>query len=279
MTLLRPVAVLLSLLLMLATNALATLLPINDLTTAELSARYPIPLTPAGYVFSIWGLIYLVLIGFSLYQARRTQQQSKTIDAIGWLFVFSNLLNSAWIFAWHYEELLLSVGIMIGLLISLIGIYQIIHASLKGKWDEGFSWFVRVPFSIYLGWISVATVVNVAVLLYDTNWNGFGLADVTWSAILIGIVTTLTLTLLIQRRDFAYTGVIVWALIGIIVAHSDKTPVPQAAGLAILILFLTALLRLFPSADQRRRHGQKNISDGSARPKPKSKPKKKPSPA
>ena len=109
---------------MVTVNALANILPINGVTTGELSDAYPSLFTPAGYVFGIWGLIYLLLVIFVVYQARDAQQHNLRLDALGYAFVVSCVFNIGWIFAWHYGQILLSTLFMLGILASLVVCYE-----------------------------------------------------------------------------------------------------------------------------------------------------------
>jgi translocator protein len=169
----RQVLNILTFILVVGVNGLANSLPINNQTTGEISDNYPVMFTPAGYVFSIWGLIYLGLLGFVIYQALPAQRDNPRLDRVGYWFVWSCIFNSIWIFLWHYELMLWSVLVMLGILVSLILVY--LHLEIgRNRVPLGESLLARLPFSIYLGWISVATIANVSVLLYDLGWDGFG---------------------------------------------------------------------------------------------------------
>jgi translocator protein len=228
----------LSLAAVLAVNFLATALPINNVTTAEISNRFPVLFTPAGYVFSIWGLIYLLLTGFVIYQAMPGQAGNPLLKRIGALFFFSSLFNSLWIFAWHYERTVLSLLIMLALLATLILIYSSIYSvKAAGPADR---WLVKVPFSVYLGWISVATIANVSVTLYSLGWNGWGLGGPAWTVVMISAAVILGLLAARLRRDTAFVLVLIWALIGIGVKQSAIAALQGAAwgGAAVLVLGL-----------------------------------------
>jgi len=201
-------------------NFLANALPVAGTTTGELSDLYPSLFTPAGFTFSIWGVIYVLLIIFIFYQAKGVFGQSNIpqnrflyrIDI--WFFV-SSLGNIAWIFAWHHQIIWLSMVLMLVILSSLIVIYLRlgIDRRLVGKRERD---MVNRPFSVYLGWITVATIANAAVLLIRYNWQGFGLSHQAWTLIMTGVSTILALLMLFLRKDFLFSLVIVWALIGII---------------------------------------------------------------
>ena len=158
----RTLATVATFLLTLAVNGAANALPLNGQTTAEISDRFHVFVIPAGYVFAIWGLIYLGLAAYTVYQARHADDP--VVRRLGWLPAFSNLLNAAWIPLFHYELFALTVVVMVGLLVTLVAIHQRLW-SVRHELTRATFWTVRVPFSIYLGWITVATVANAAQTL------------------------------------------------------------------------------------------------------------------
>lgn len=238
----RQILNIVTLVIMITVNALASILPINGMDTGQISDMIPSLFTPAGYVFSIWGVIYLSLIGFTVYQALPAQRDNLRLNKIGWWFLISNLFNSAWIFAWHYLQFGLSLVIMLGLLVSLLIVYTRagIGTSKAKDWKEKL--LVDVPFGIYLGWISVATIANVATVLIDIEWNGFGIAPEIWTVIVLAVGTALGIAMILRRREIAYPLVIVWAFIGIINARPEVLPVAVVAGIGAGIVFLVLLI-------------------------------------
>ena len=172
---LRQIAVIVTVLVTITINVLANALPINGLNTGEISDRFQVYFVPAGYVFSIWGLIYIGLIAYAIFQALPSQKQNPRLQATGWLVVLGGVANSLWIFLWHYEQFPATLAAMLVLLGTLIGVYLRLGTG-RTKGSAGETWAVRVPFSIYLGWITVATVANVTDVLDFVNWNGFGIA-------------------------------------------------------------------------------------------------------
>jgi len=227
-------------LLVVAVNVGANALPLNGRTAGEISDLLPSFFTPAGYTFSIWSLIYLSLLGFIIFQALPAQRQRPFQSKIGWLFVASSIANASWIFAWHYGAYLLSVFIMLAILLSLIAIYARLKIGLPGQTvSMSERIFVHLPFSVYLGWITVATIANIASVSAYLGWDGFGISGPIWSAIMMGVAVVVAGILLFNRRDFAYAGVLVWALFGIRAAQSAEPLVATvAAGTAVLILIL-----------------------------------------
>jgi benzodiazapine receptor len=237
---LRQVLVVLAVLVTLAVNVLANALPFNGLTTAEISDRFPVYFVPAGYVFSIWGLIYLGLIAYAVFQALPSQRENPLLRGSGYLVVVSALANCVWLFLWHYEQFPLTLVAMLGLLAVLILIYHEVGTG-RVPASAAETWAVRVPFSIYLGWITVATIANVTDVLYYWNWDGFGVSARDWTLILFAAVLLIAGLVSITRRDIAYNFVIVWALVGIAVKQSSaKSLVLGALVTAALVLGVLA---------------------------------------
>jgi len=226
----RQVIVVIALAATLAVNYLANALPINGQTSAEVANRLPIYFVPANYVFGIWGIIYILLIGYAVYQARPSQRENPQLRRIGYLFVLSSIANSAWLVLFHYEYFPLTMVAMVVVLLSLIGIYLRLGIG-KTEVSGAEKWLTNIPFSVYLGWITVATIANASYVLYDTNWDGFGLSGAVWATIMLVVAAAITITIIITRRDIAYTAVIVWALVGIVVKQSGTAPVAITAAL------------------------------------------------
>lgn len=229
---------------MLVVNALANALPLNGKNTGEISDSYPVLFTPAGYVFSIWGLIYIALIGFAVFQALPAQRANERINRIGGWFALSNVLNMAWLFAWHWEVLWLSVVFMVGLLACLLVIYTRLEIGLHARTSPMEQTMVDFPFSLYLGWISVATIANVSAALYAGGWNGFGLAPQVWTVIMIIVAAVLGLLMIQRRNALAYPAVLIWALIGIRVRPDQNETVGTAAAAAAFLILLYLTFRL-----------------------------------
>jgi len=230
---------LVSLLATITVNALANILPINNLQTGAVSDSFGALFTPAGYVFAIWGVIYLTLAVFAVYQVLPAQKDNARLDRVGIWFILANLFNGGWIFAWHYLQFPLSMLLMLGLLVSLLVIYlRLGIGTSKSALNE--RWLVDMPFSIYLGWISVATIANASVVLLDLNWDGFGLSETIWTVIVLVVGVILGLIMTLKRSEVFYTLVLIWAFIGITQNGSGDTVVSTTAwaGSAILAIFL-----------------------------------------
>lgn len=224
-----------------AINVLANALPLGGNTTGELSDRFQVYFVPAGYVFSIWGLIYLALIVFAVYQILPAQRENARLQRIGCLFVLSCLANCAWIFLWHYELFPWTLIAMFVLLLSLIAIYLRLGIG-RSRVSRAETWCVRVPFSIYLGWVTVATVANVTSVLDFVRWGGWGINAVAWAVIMLLVATLIGCAVAITRGDVAYVLVLVWAFIGIAVKQIRTPLVWISAALAALLLLLMAFV-------------------------------------
>jgi hypothetical protein len=241
---LRQVVVIVAALAMIVVNVLANALPINGQNTGEISDRFDIYFVPAGYVFSIWGLIYIGIIAYLVYQTLPAQRNDARMEAIAGPFVFSSLANIIWIFLWHYNAFPATLIAMLALLASLIVIYLRLGTG-RTRVNAAETWAVRVPFSVYLGWITVATIANVTQVLYFVGWNGFGLSPETWLVIMLAVAVVVAGLMAWTRRDVAYLLVLVWAFIGIALKHAAVPPVTTAAWVAtaaVVVLVVYAAL-------------------------------------
>jgi hypothetical protein len=242
----RQVTVVLTVIATITINILANALPLNGLNTGEISDRFQVYFVPAGYVFSIWGVIYIGLIAYAIYQAMPAQRQNPRLQATGWWVALGGLANIAWIFLWHYELFPLTIIAMLILLATLIVTYQRLGIG-RTRVSPGERWAVHLPFSIYLGWITVATVANITSLLYYLNWDGFGLPPEVWMWIVLAAVLAIAVLMNFTRRDIAYTLVILWALAGIAIKHAAVAEVAIPTwitfGLVALTLGAAYLLR------------------------------------
>lgn len=224
----------------LAVNGLANALPLNGLTTGEISDRFPVLFVPAGYVFSIWGLIYLGLIAFAVYQALPAQRDNEILRSISPFYWLASIANSVWIFLWHYEVFELTIVAMSTLLLSLIGIYLRLRAGEQQS-EAAFRWAVQCPFSIYLSWISVATIANTAQWLHYFNWGGCGLSNEFWTTGMLAMASGLGLAMLMREGDRAYNLVLIWAFAGIAIKQASIPAVANSAWVLALALLAAVL--------------------------------------
>lgn len=202
---------------MVAVNFLANSLPINNRSTGEISDAYPNLFAPAGLAFSIWGLIYLLLGVFVLYQfTKDSQVRAGFLAKINFFFIVSSLANLAWIFAWHYDLIGLSVLIMAVLLASLIKIADRLRVE---NFTAREKFFLATPFHVYFGWITVAAIANITVFLVGSGWNGFGLPDFVWTSIILLVGALIGILRMRKDRNIAYGLVLVWAYLGILLKH------------------------------------------------------------
>lgn len=217
-------------------NYLANAMPLGGKTTGELSAQYPNLFVPAGITFSIWGIIYILLLGFVILQFR--EENRAMVNAIGWLFTFSCILNSLWILAWHYENLALSLIIMLLLLVTLIMINYRLTPYGGG--------ITKAAFGIYLGWICIATIANVTAILVSVNWQGLGISNEVWTVVMILAGTVITLLILKTYRN-PFTGIaVIWALAGIMIARwPGHKPILVMAGISIIVIAVISVVVTF----------------------------------
>ncbi|NLE46744.1 MAG: tryptophan-rich sensory protein, partial [Chloroflexi bacterium] len=241
----RQVVNIASTLLVLVVNFLANALPLNGKNTGEISDQFDVYFVPAGYVFSIWGLIYVGLIAFTIYQALPSQWDNARLKRIGYLYPLSCLANAAWIFLWHYERFPLTLVAMLILLLALIAIYVRLHIG-REAFTFSETWLIRIPFSLYLGWITVATIANVTSLLDFLGWGGWGIAPEIWAVIMLIAATGIASLVSISRGDIPYMLVIIWAFVGIAVKHAATPTVAIAAwvttGINAAMMVVGALL-------------------------------------
>jgi benzodiazapine receptor len=239
----RQFANLITVILALTENVLATTLPLNGQNTGEISDRFQVYFVPAGYVFSIWGLIYIGWIAFTIFQFQPSQKENPRLRRLGYLFALSNLANAAWLFCWHYNQFGLSVFVMLILLGLLIASYVVLDVN-RTRVTRLEYWSVDVLFSVYLGWITVATVANISDWLYFIGWDGFGIAAQTWAVIMLAVASLLGLAMAWKRRDVGYLAVLVWAFIGIAVKQTSAPMVVVSAWMAAVLMLGLAIFSL-----------------------------------
>jgi len=225
----------------LVVNFIANALPLNNLTTGEISDQFAVLFKPAGYAFSIWGLIYIGLIVFDLYQLINANKKSNLIEQIGMWFMLSCLANAGWLFAWHYEVYPVTILLMLLLLFTLIRIYTNLKTK-TGHVSIPEYWFVHQPFSLYLGWVSVATVANMTIYLNWLGWNGFGLSDMIWFILAGMLGIALSFYFAIYRRDYIFNLVLLWAYTAIAVNNAGNGDVSTVSWILSILALLPVIL-------------------------------------
>jgi hypothetical protein len=213
---------------------------IGGKTTAQISDAYPTLITPAGYVFSIWGVIYLLLGIFVVFQALPSEKTREFREKVGWLFILSSILNIVWLLLWNFDYLSLSVVIIFLLLATLILIYlrlEIGKSNVQLREKIAF----HLPFSVYLGWITIASIENVAATLVSVKWDGFGISPETWAIIITIIALLIAILVVLTRKDVAYGLVVIWALLGIAVKQSSNRNIVTATEISAIILAITLI--------------------------------------
>jgi hypothetical protein len=234
----RQIVVVVATVAVIVVNALANALPFNGLTTGEISDSFDVFFVPAGYVFSIWGLIYVGLVAYTVYQALPAQRENPLLRSTGWPYVVSCVANITWIFLWHYLVFVPTLLAMLTLLVALLIIYLRLRIGRR-RFSTVERWLVQLPFSIYLGWITVATIANVTAVLEHVGWDGAGIAPAAWAVIMIIVAGLVTVVMNLTRRDVAYALVLVWALIGIAVAQWQAKMVAGAAVVMVAVILAT----------------------------------------
>ncbi|MCB9235594.1 MAG: hypothetical protein H6581_28315 [Bacteroidia bacterium] len=237
---------------MVTVNALANILPINGVNTGELSALYPNLFVPAGFTFAIWGVIYLLLGMFVVTHVARAFSAFKDnvpfTQGIGIWFVLSCLGNAGWIFAWHYKMVLLSLGVMLFILVCLCKIYFGLKIG-RGELKRSNRLLIHLPFSVYLGWIIIATVANVTAVLVSYHWDGFGLPEVAWAMLVIVVATMVALWAILDRGDIFLSLVTVWALFGILMKtlalHRPEIGMIISTSVGMGLIILSIAERVF----------------------------------
>ena len=233
--------------LVLVVNYLANALPLNCKNTGELSEQYPNLFTPAGLTFSIWGVIYLWLLVFVSYQIvaifrpALAARVEPIVDKIGWYFAITCIFNVAWMFAWHWEQVGLSVLIMLGFLFTLLRLNEIIGVGLF-KTNPLEKWISHVPFGIYQGWITVATIANITAFLVDFGWRGGALGEVFWTILMITVGAAAAVFILFRQNNLGHGLAVAWALYGIYLKRnialetgSDTVALVALAAMAIVL--------------------------------------------
>jgi hypothetical protein len=230
----------------LAVNYMANALPVNGLSTGEISDRFDVFFKPAGYAFSIWGVIYLGLLVFVVFQFSPARVGEDTVSRIGPFFSLNCLANAVWLLLWHYEMFTLSVAVMAVILLSLIKIYRSLNIGGK-RAAATVRWTVHLPFSLYLGWICVATIANVTIYLNWLSWDGLGIPAEIWYGIVSVLGLGLSALFALRRGDAVVSLVILWAYVAVAVHNADIGTVATVSWIAAFLAVLPVGFALFNS--------------------------------
>lgn len=233
---------------MIAVNILAETLPLAGVNTRELSQRYFTMLTPAGYAFMIWSVIYILTGCTVIYLFRHQDVEQSFQRRFAFWFAASCLMNISWLILWHYEFLILSFLAMVLLLSSLVAIYRLTRGILHPT--RGETWFVRLPFSLYLGWICTATLVNLQVVLEHAIPDlQVPSKIVAISLIIVGLLAVILLST--RNRDGVLPLPLAWGLIAIAVNHREIQSLFLTAIMSAAILVVLAIDLLIIRAGDR----------------------------
>ncbi len=235
-------------------NGAANAIPLNGRNTGEISDNFKVIFVPAGYVFSIWGLIYLGLIAYTIYHSLPSQRTNPVLAKTGWIVSLSSIANGVWIYFWHYGYYTVTLLVMLILLACLLFIFLRLNIG-RTRFSAIEKWIVSIPFSTYLGWITVATIANATALLSYIGWNGWGISDTGWTLIMLGAAVIIAGLMSFTRSDIAFTLVLAWAFVGISVRWLNLPPVNIAGFVsAAIVLLLLLLSRILPSTQKQRVH-------------------------
>lgn len=227
-------------------NYISNALPLNGLTQRDLSDRYTSLFTPAAFTFSIWGVIYLALAAFVVYQALPAQRNNTLVSKVSKLFIISCFTNIAWLFAWHYEFVSLSLLVMFGILATIVTIYRTLNINIRqATWKERL--FLRLPFSMYTAWITVATMANISVVQNAMGWDDVFMSATSWTLLKLAIVGVIGAIVVLKRLDFIYGFVIAWAAFGIM---SKQVDTPMVAGAATMLVAFAVILSTYQGIKQ-----------------------------
>ncbi|MCF7906637.1 tryptophan-rich sensory protein [Patescibacteria group bacterium] len=210
---------LVSYVIMVVVNSLANVLNFNNYTTGDISNLYPNLFAPAPITFSIWGLIYLLLFVYSIYQFKKSDNE-KLYRKINIYFILSSVANILWIFSWHNNIIPVSALLILVILFSLIKIADLLN---KEKLSKRNNILIALPFTIYFGWITIATVANITTFLVSLGWGRLGLPDYIWMIIILLIATSIGILRLFKDKRYAYGLVFIWAYTGILIKHISSS--------------------------------------------------------
>lgn len=223
-------------------NILANLIPLNGLSIGAISNQLfgDVLITPENYAFSVWGIIFLGLISFAFFQARNSQRHSPQIQRIGFLLVASSLAQILWVIVFLMRWFSLSLVAMIAILLPLMEAYRRLQVG-KQRVSPQQQWFVRIPISLYLSWLALATILNVAIALTALGWNGGGISPVLWTGIALVLAAGVAAIAAIAHKDIAYVAVFAWGLVATAVRQWG---IPELAFTALGLVAIDVVVLL-----------------------------------
>ncbi len=241
------ITTLISFIVMIVVNALANILPINGLNTGQISDSYPNLFAPIGITFSIWGLIYLLLFIYIIYQFfSKSKDLENLINKINIYFIISSIVNSIWIFSWHYKLIVFSVLLMSIILFSLIKISKITNKYNLSHVDK---LFIKIPFGIYFGWITIATIANITAFLVDLGWKNLIFPDEIWMIIILFTGVVIASITTIKEKNIFYGLVPIWAYFGIYLKHTSvlyfNNSYPNIINTTIICIFIFIITNIY----------------------------------
>jgi hypothetical protein len=244
----RQITILAAIMGSIAINTLSNIFPLKGVSVGDISNTLfaSVQIIPANYAFAIWGSIYIGLVAFGIYQLQPSQRQNPRLQRSGYLLVLACISQCAWIYLFLDRLFPLSNLAMLGILVPLMLMYQRLGIGQE-RVSRAERWFVQIPISVYLGWISVATIVNVAIGLYSLKWDGWGLSPTVWTVVMMTIAAIIATAICIQRHDTAYVLVIVWALVAISIRQANiPLIVVTGWGLAIALMGINLVSQFKP---------------------------------
>lgn len=242
-------------------SILTQLKAFNDKDVGAVSDQFPSLFTPAGFTFTIWSLIYFALIGFCLYHIRMAYTHEEPhpanwqIKTTGSLFIINNLATAAWLVAWVHEQLFVSVLLILVQLVTLIAMHLRLGIH-DASASLGEKLFTQLPLSIYLGWISIATIANVSTWLTANKWSGWGMSPINWAITMIAVTVLLTVAVINRKKNVFFGLVIIWGLYGILRKRMDTDPLTYEPLIKLILgaIAIIALASLFGFIRNLRHH-------------------------
>ena len=216
-------------------NYLAAVGDVNNITPEAVSERYPTLITPAGYAFAIWGLIYLGLVVFAVYQA--LPKNAEKFKSFRTIYILSCAANAAWIYCWHHDFILVCLGIIL----LLVGTLAFINRQLRETENYADYWLVKFPFGLYFGWVTAAAILNATVALVYLNVSVPEPTAIILGTLLLFVATGFGIVICLRLKNYFYPLAIAWALTAIAVKHSEQTLLVSAAAVGVSACLIAAL--------------------------------------